>query len=96
MSALDAFSLTLTGSRVVGPLGHVPPSFSTQTTKWGEGGAEKGNSSRWSKFFTGQDKLIRMHHIKPLMTGPGVKSVTIGIMQLSFSFQVTFDVFFGI
>ena len=50
MSALDAFDLTLTdGLRAVGPLGHSPSSFCTQNNKVGgeEGGAEKGNSSRW-------------------------------------------------
>ena len=83
MSALDAFSLTLTdGLRAVGPLGHVPDSFCMQTTKWGEdGGEEKGKSSRWSNFFTGQDKSIRMRHIKRL-----VNSVTTRITHLSLSF----------
>ena len=39
MSALDAFSLTLTdGLEALGPLGHVPSSFCMQTTKWGGGG----------------------------------------------------------
>ena len=98
MSALDAFSLTLTdGLQAVGPLGHVPSSFCMQKQSGGEeGGAEKGNSSRWSKFFTGLDNLIRMCHIKRLMTGPGVKSVTAGITHLSLSFHVTFDVSLGI